>query len=36
VSRPRGPYNPVDHGKARVSRFADGDGFIQIAEAPNT
>jgi hypothetical protein len=29
------PFNPIDHGKARVSQFADGDGFIEVAEAPN-
>src|SRR5271165_5027309 len=27
------PYNPIDHGKA-ASKFADSDGFVEVAEAP--
>jgi hypothetical protein len=28
------PFNPIDHGKTRVSQYADGDGFVEVAEAP--
>src|ERR1700693_1076347 len=29
------PFNPIMHGGARVSDYADSDGFIEVAEAPN-
>src|SRR5262249_1834263 len=28
------PFNPIDHGKSRVSQYADSDGFVEVAEAP--
>jgi hypothetical protein len=28
------PFNPVGHGKERVSHYADVDGFVEVAEAP--
>jgi hypothetical protein len=28
------PFNPIDHGKTRVSQYADSDGFVEVAEAP--
>jgi len=29
------PFNPVGHGSKRVRDFADKDGFVEVAEAPN-
>ena len=29
------PFNPIGHGRERVSQHADADGFIEVAEAPN-
>jgi hypothetical protein len=29
------PFNPIGHGSARVSQFADGEGFVDVDEAPN-
>ncbi len=28
------PFNPIDHGKTRVSPYADSEGFVEVAEAP--
>jgi hypothetical protein len=28
------PFNPIEHGKTRVSQYADSDGFVEVAEAP--
>lgn len=28
------PFNPIGHGNARVSGYADGDGFVEVDEAP--
>jgi hypothetical protein len=28
------PFNPIGHGKTRVSQYADSDGFVEVAEAP--
>jgi hypothetical protein len=29
------PFNPIGHGNERVSQFADTDGLVEVAEAPN-
>lgn len=29
------PFNPIMHGGAHVSEYADTEGFIEVAEAPN-
>ena len=28
------PFNPIEHGKTKVSQYADSDGFVEVAEAP--
>jgi hypothetical protein len=28
------PFNPIGHGKERVSDYVDADGFVEVAEAP--
>lgn len=28
------PFNPIGHGGEKVSTYADGDGFVEVAEAP--
>lgn len=28
------PFNPIGHGKQKVSEFIDEDGFVEVAEAP--
>jgi hypothetical protein len=28
------PFNPIDHGKTRVSQYADSEGLVEVAEAP--
>ena len=28
------PFNPIDHGATRVSPHVDGEGFVEVAEAP--
>ena len=28
------PFNPIGHGNARVSGFADADNFVEVDEAP--
>jgi hypothetical protein len=29
------PFNTLDHGKRPISEYADADGFVEVAEAPN-
>ncbi len=28
------PFNPIGHGGEKVGSYADGDGFVEVAEAP--
>jgi hypothetical protein len=28
------PFNPIGHGKEKISPYADEDGFVEVAEAP--
>ena len=28
------PFNPINHGATRVSPYVDGEGFVEVAEAP--